>query len=286
MADRDRPAQGAPLPVPTERTLDRSAMERVLARAAELQMSGANASDRMTESELVALGSEVGLPAEHLRQALAEERTRVAPREAEGVPGWFGPESTVAQRVVKGKPAELLAALDATMQREFVLQVRRRFSERITWESRRDFMSAISRGFNVGGRAQMLSRADEVSATVVPVDDARVLVRLEANFDLSRRKAVRIGAGAAGTGALGAFGVVAFAASVAGASIAIAGVIGALWAVLGAGATAAVASSQRSSTTRAHLALEQLLDRLEHGDLSRPAAASLLDAFGASRLLR
>ena len=69
--------------------LDRAAMERVLARAAELQASSSDASDvpeAMTEAQLIELGKEVGLSAEHLRQAMAEERTRVVlPADERGV---------------------------------------------------------------------------------------------------------------------------------------------------------------------------------------------------------
>ena len=54
--------------------LDRAALERVLARATELQARLADAPDELTEKELLELGTEVGIPAEHLRQALAEER--------------------------------------------------------------------------------------------------------------------------------------------------------------------------------------------------------------------
>ena len=51
----------------------RGALERVLARAAELQSASGDApeSDAMTEAQLIELGKEVGLSPEHLRQALA-----------------------------------------------------------------------------------------------------------------------------------------------------------------------------------------------------------------------
>ena len=65
--------------VPSSVTLERGAMERVLARASELQALGADAPEGLTEAQLLELGKEVGISSEHLRQALAEERTRVAP---------------------------------------------------------------------------------------------------------------------------------------------------------------------------------------------------------------
>ena len=59
--------------------LDRQALERVLARAAELQGAGAipESSDLISESQLRDIGNEVGLSAEMINQALAEERTRI-----------------------------------------------------------------------------------------------------------------------------------------------------------------------------------------------------------------
>ena len=70
MPDRP-PARRDPGPA-----LDRSGLERVLARAAELQSATGETPEQITEAQLIELGKEVGLSAQHLRQALAEERTR------------------------------------------------------------------------------------------------------------------------------------------------------------------------------------------------------------------
>ena len=59
----------------------------MLARAAELQGKSADAdpSEEFTEEQLIELGKEVGLSAQNLRQALAEERTRsVVPEDESG----------------------------------------------------------------------------------------------------------------------------------------------------------------------------------------------------------
>jgi len=61
-------------------TIDRAAVERVVARALELQASpSGDMQDRLTESQLLELAKEVGLDPVHLRQALAEERKRERP---------------------------------------------------------------------------------------------------------------------------------------------------------------------------------------------------------------
>ena len=268
-------------PAPTGRTLDRAALERVLARASELQARTGDAGESMTEEQLVELGKEVGLSAEHVRQAIAEEQTRVAVPEPEGrVSGVFGPTTAWSQRVVAGTQADVLTRLDRYMQSEESLAVRRRFADRLTWEASRDFLGSIKRGFGVGGRAYALTRADEVGATVVPVDNARVLVRLDATFAGARQKYLTGGGVLAGTGIVGAGGVIAIAATIPEASVPIALAVGGVWAAIGGVGFAAVAKSYRSAVDRAQLALEQALDRLEHGD--PPRRPSLFDVLSSA----
>lgn len=268
----DKPAPG--------RSLDRAALERVLARATELQAGTGEAGESMTEEQLIELGKEVGLSAEHVRQAIAEEQTRVAVREPEGrVSGVFGPTTAWTQRVIAGTQADVFARIDRYMQNEESLTVRRRFTDRITWEARRDIVGSFKRGFGVGGRRYALARADETGATVVPVDGARVLVRLDASFADTRRRSVIGGGSLAGAGVVGGGGLVALAATFPGSSMPIALLIGGVWAALGGAGFAAFAKSYRSNVQRAQLALEQALDRLEHGE--PPRSSSLFDVLSS-----
>jgi hypothetical protein len=160
------------------------------------------------------------------------------------------------------------------MQREESLRVKRHFPDRIVWEARQGFFDALRRGLNVGGRGYILSRAHEVSATVVPVDGERVLVRLDADFG-SHRSAVAgqgatlVGLGALSSGAAVLLGVIVPVAIVP--------------AVAGGAIGYYQARSRHARTlTRAQLALEQVLDRLERGELPRP---SLLGAIAAAATL-
>src|SRR3954466_9519250 len=107
-------------PKPPARTLDRSSLERVLARAAELQSGPSDTGEEFTEEQLLELGREVGLSPQSLRQALAEERTRSVVRGGERgfVAGLFGPSRVRAARTVPGKAADVLAVVDAWMQRQ------------------------------------------------------------------------------------------------------------------------------------------------------------------------
>lgn len=252
--------------------LDRAALERVLARATELQAHLADVPDELTEKQLLELGNEVGIPAEHLRQALAEERTRIVLPDESGVVGsLFGSTIAAASRVVPGTPNEVLSLIDGWMQRQELLRVRRRIGERLTWEARRDFMGTMQASFNIGGRAYALTPSAEVGATVVAVDEGRVLVKLDADFGSSRRVSVGWAGAITGIGVTSGAGVVALASlSAQPGALAIGAVVGSVWTGLSALASVAIARSQRSKVTRGLLALEQILDRLQHGEIQAP----------------
>jgi hypothetical protein len=253
--------------------LDRAALERVLARAAELQAETGEPTEALSEQQILELGTEVGLSPQHLRQALAEERTRVAgePVRSSGLlTQLLGAAVVSSTRTVSGTPAGILAQLDDWMQREECLRVKRHFPDRIVWEARQGFFDAVRRGLNVGGRGYALTRAHEVSATVVPVDGERSLVRLDADLRTHRSAVAGQGATLAGLGAVSS-----------GAAI----VLGILVPVAVVPAVAAVvigyyqARSRHGATlVRVQLALEQVLDRLERGEMPRP---SLLGAIAA-----
>lgn len=257
--------------------LDRAALERVLARAAELQARSADAPEELTETDILSLGNEVGISSDHVRQALAEERTRVVlPDEGGAVSSWFGATRAAAQRVIAGRPADVLALVDAWMQREELLRVRRRIGDRLTWEARRDFMGSVQASFNLGGRAYALTPASEVGATAVAVDATRTLVRLEADFSPSRRRSVGWAGGLAGLGATSGAGVIALSTlSAEPGALVIGAVVGGLWTAVAGVAGAAIARAQRRRVARGQLALEQVLDRLEHGEIRAPKSPLL-----------
>ena len=276
MADDPRSTSSVSVPPPSQ-PFDRAALERVLARAAELQAGTAEPSEGMTEPQLEALGSEVGISADYIRQAVAEERTRVAVPEERGVVGtWFGAAVATASRVVRGSPAQALAALDQWMQREEGMRPRRRFTDRLTWEARRDFLANLRAGLNFGGRAYSLTSADEVGASAVGVDAVQTMVRLDAALSHSRRRSVGWSTVSGGGMLLSAGALVAFTLSVPGASIPVGMVAGGVWSMVGVAIASGVAAAQRRKVARAQLALEQILDRLERGEIN-PKAASLLD---------
>lgn len=277
MADEPTPSIPAPPATSTPpAALERVALERVLARAAELQAADADPGDlTLTEAQILEVGNEVGIPAKHLRQALAEERSRVAvPAERGRVAAIFGPATLSASRTVKGTPASIFERLDDWMQRTESLQVKRRFADRIAWEPRGGMATEFRRIMNIGGHGYKLARAEEVAATVIAVDAERSIVRLDASLTNVRSHRVAgggaiVAGGGATTGVLLALGVMT---SVAALPIAAAVVAGFF-----------VARSHAPLVAGAQLGLEQLLDRLERGDLPRP---SLISAITASAGLR
>jgi hypothetical protein len=270
-------ADSSKSPVPRRpSTIDRAALERVLARASQLQASTGDEPDELTEEQLIELGKEVGLSSQHLRQALAEERTRSpVPDDERGIAAsLFGPSRVSASRTVVGKPTDVLATIDAWMKNQEMLIVKRHHADRIVWEPRQDFLVGLKRAFKVGGRDYALSHSFETSATVVVVDDTRVHVGLDADFRTARRRSAQstvtggiVGAGAAGALlVMGVFAPIAVLPAVFAPGIALAGARG----------------LQGRVVIRAQLALEQLLDRLERGEIGRRGSDNLLSAIVAA----
>jgi len=259
--------------LPAKQQLDRTAIERVLARASELQVtaSSTDQSGMLTEAELIEIGKEAGISPATLTQALAEERSRVAiPEESGFVASITGPAVATASRTVKGSQAAILAALSSWMEHEECLRVQRRFPDRITWEPKSGFLGTVQRNLNLSGRGYHLMRASQVAATLVPVDADRVLVRLDADMSDSRGSRVRVGAGALVAGILGS-GVIGLIGSIAVAPEAflLLGGAAAVPTLAGAAAGYQIGKGHRQVIMKAQLALEQILDRLEFGSQGR-----------------
>ena len=252
----------------------RGALERVLARAAELQgASGEDTEshDSLTESQVIDLGREVGLSPENVRQALAEERAKLT---TDGTSGsglahqLFGPNRVTAQRVVRGTPARVLDTLDRWMQRDEWMRVIRQRADLIVWEPRRGLLSSLRRTF--GGRDYALFRANDIAATAVLVDSDRTLVRLEADFTVLRRGATKqtVGGAVVGSAATAA-------ALVMNVMIPLA-ILPAI--VVTAAAYDQSRRTQKHATERALLTMQLLLDRLERGDAEPPSLIRMIES--------
>ncbi len=268
------PLTGAMVPVPTPEggpAVPRAALERVLARAAELQQAAVapDGQETVPEGVLLEIAREVGLDAAHVRQALAEERARGVTL-PDDTGGWLlsllGEARLGAQRLVPGTPEAVVAALSATLTRQETMAVMRRTDAHHSWEPRDDFGAGLQR--MLSSHRYALAGMDLVAATVTAVDGGRTLLRLDATAHRVRRqgRAAVVGSWAA-IGVLAAVvaGLVSFIpVSPAARTVAVAGV--AAFAVgTGALVWGAVRRGYRRTMARAQLRLEQLLDERERG---------------------
>lgn len=283
----DEPAPGG-TNLPAKRELDRAALERVLARAAELQAHDTDPGiEALSEENILEIGREVGLAPRHLQQALAEEQSHLTLPEERGFAARIaGPAMARASRTVPGKPAEAMARLAPWMEREECLQVKRRFPDRTTWEPRRGWSGALQRGLNIGGRGYALARAEEVAATAVAVDETRSLVVLEADLTKVRGQYLGGGGAVAATGIGVGSGAVAIASMLDPTALLflVSGGIATVGSILGIAGGFGIARQHMKVVARAQLALEQLLDRLERDEGARPALPGVLSA--AEQLIR
>ena len=233
--------------------ISREALERIIQRAAELQAGERDVGEGLTRDEVIALGREVGIPAHHLQQALLEEQTRTLLEAAHGPLAWLaGPAALAAARVVPGERAALERALASTLEREELLQVKRRFADHGTWEPKAGAFASLQRLRD--------GREFPIEIGVSPLETGFCHVQLRAAVRNLRRQRL------AAAGALLTFGVLA---------TALAPALGVLfpWAVVPAVAAAlaalAYARGHRRDNEQVHVALEQVLDRLERCD-ARP----------------
>ena len=272
----DPERRSTPVPVGSaDPVLPRAALERVLARATELQTDGSTESDAISESRIMEIAREVGIDTAHLRQALAEERARLPmqERQTSALLEALGPATVSVQRVVPGSPADVLAKLEGWMPRMESLSVLRRTADRVSWEPRHDPLGNFFRSFGMGGRRLDLVRLDQVVASVTAIDGERSVVRFDAESFAARRTQR--------TNLIAAIAVLSFVGLVVSVPITLLAGIGGIAGGALAGIAAFVGGiswlswrgirrGYREMIDRTHLRLEQLLDELERGGMQPP----------------
>lgn len=239
--------------------IGRDALERIIQRAAELQADERDIGEGLTKEELLALGQDVGIPARYLQQALLEEQTRTVTEPARGLWAWLaGPRLLAAGRMVPGDRPAVERALAHWMESEESLQVKRRYPDRTTWEPKAGAFASIQRAIGAGGKKFALARADEVAGQVTPLESGFCHVGLLA--DVGNLRKGRIG-GAATLAGLGA---------AAGGVLVVAGALAPfayLPLPLLAGGALLVLQRHRRENEKVQIGLEQVLDRLERGEI-------------------
>ena len=245
-------------PLPSGPRIDRGALERIIRRAAELQANETDIGEGLTEPELYTLGQDVGIGDRFLRQALLEEQTRADVAPDRGLLVWLsGPRRVATARMIPHPRRATETSLQTWMTASELLQVKRRYPERTTWEAQQGAMASLKRAFGSRGRRYVLARAREVAGQVAALDAERCHVQLVADlrnaFQEQWTGAGVLGAsGVAGTGVALAVGVMA--------------PVAAIPAVLCGLLAFGVARRQRQRVEETLVALEQVLDRLEHGE--------------------
>jgi len=241
--------------------IDRAALERIIRRAAELQTADRDIGDALTPKQVLELGSEVGIPARYLQQAMLEERARPAPAEESGIlDRLLGPAEVSAQRVVRGEPEAIQNQLLHWIDENELLTVQREQQGRVTWEPLRGMQVAFRRSAAVlgsGRRIFMLERAERVSATVTPLEPGYSLVALTGEARRTRASLLSGGLLLLTVGGL---------LSAVLATMTPFAWIAAVPAFILAGIMTVVWRQFRPITERVHLGLERALDHLERGE--------------------
>lgn len=240
--------------------IDRAALERIIRRAAELQAAQREIGEGLTEDDVLELGREVGIPVPYLQQAIVEARTGGVQLDPErGLAGWLaGADAVAAERVVPGATDVVVDRLDTWMRAEEGMSTMRRSQGHLRWERTRGFVAEMRRSFAVGGRPYILARTDDVTADVTGLEEGYSYVRLVATVRRARNQRV------AGAATLTSFGVVAAAAVAVLGFFPLAAVVPA---AAGLALSVPVLRRHQRTTTRTQIALEQVLDRLEAGEI-------------------
>jgi hypothetical protein len=249
----------------TPRKIDRAALERIIQRAAELQAGDVDTGDGLSEQEVLKLGSEVGIPGRFLRQALYEETARGGVESAHGfLVRWIGPRLVGASRVVPGDRVFLEHALEQWMTESEAMAVKRRLPDRTLWEAQKGLFAQMKRGLGMGGKSYHLARTVEVSESVTALEDGYCHVALSADVSNTRGGVLTGSAAVAGSGVLlSALLLVAVPITIP--------VLLLVPGAVGLGIAATLPRVHRRQAERVQLALEQILDGLERGEIrTRP----------------
>jgi hypothetical protein len=244
----------SPLPA----RIDRATFERVLRRAAELQAGARDIGEGLSEEEILALGTDVGIPDQFLRQALLEERTRPdVPGPVGMLDRLIGRADLSADRVVQGTEEAISNAITVWLEKKEQMVVQRATIGRVSYEPMEGFARGLRQIGAIFGGARSkpyLDKVELVTSIITPLESGFHHVRLSASLRKSRSGHV------AGVSVLGFLGVAAGAVVVVlGAPVA-GGLLPILPAVLG---SSLVVRHFGPVVQRSQLGLERILDDLE-----------------------
>lgn len=272
--DEASPSPGTALAGPAPGRISPAQLERVIRRAADLQMGAGEGegAGELDEAEVVRIGEEVGLDPRHVRQALAEVRAEsLLPDMPEGpeiATRVWGPGLVRESRVVPGGRGEVEAKLDRHFREVELLKRVRSRPGRSLWEAAGGLVSTMQRAMDVGGRGYELAKARSVELSVEPLEPGRCLVTLTADLRNARGQAA---AASYTVGSLvGAAGAI-FLVAAGGPELPLLLGSAAAGAPALGGATWATHAYVKKRLGRVRLVLQGILDRLEQGVDPAPA---------------
>ncbi len=250
-------------PSPDER-LTYDEVDLVLRRATELQHGDPKGEGSFSLTEVQRLGQEIGLSPQAVKAALVHVRSgALAPMHTPKrslLDPLVGPREVVVRRRVRGPVGEVWARVNLYMKDQ-LFTVRRNYGQRVLWGSSEGLLSQFRRALDVGDR-YTLRGADEVETGVLELatpDEVEVV--LAARFGNERRSLLIGGAVVFGllTTVAGLAALPLMAISTTGAAALLAGGAG-----VGGLATSSSWRSHRKKVSGIQMALERLLDALEH----------------------
>ncbi len=173
--------------VPVER------LEKLIARASVLQHAAGDGEQRqLSEEEVLAIGQEVGLSAEHVRRALAEYRAETlsppAPEDHPLIERLVGPAYARARRVVPGGADAVHRQLERLLTEQERLRPRRQRGTASVWEPDQSLGSKITRALDFEGRGYELSQLESLEIAVANADGHSSLVTLTADLREARKE--------------------------------------------------------------------------------------------------
>lgn len=271
-----------PAPLEPDGGITRTDLELVIRRAAELYTREAEASEQLSEAEVLRIAEELGLPARHVRQALYELPAQRAP--ANRIGRLYGPAHAQATRVVPGSAVATMDRLEAYLATREYLRLVRRQGHRAAFTPAEDAISSMARAVRRPQRHWLIARSRRVLLEVRPMPDEQSHVRLDLDLEPQRRRSligglvggVAVGLPVAALLGLPAGGMVFdIAGGPAGTIAAISAGAAGLGGTVAAGLGIARARF-RSRLDAARLELASLLDRLEAGSSLDPPPAPWL----------
>ena len=182
-------------------TFDRSAAERIIRRAIELDDAVSPAApDRLSESALREAAEELGIDVAAVRQAAAEERLGIHPDPPSLLERLVGTSRILAVRPFDCPPAEALERVDAWMRRASGFRRISASGNSAEYRRRTDPMAAVQRvSRSITGREHLASSIDRLEVLVEPLEDGTSLVGFSVDREIGQT-ATLVSAGAVAGG--------------------------------------------------------------------------------------